>query len=74
MSLPEEQPFPSCHDTCGTFSPGTDDPVLVCHDCQTGCTSRRTDESTEEEISAGPYLVLAAIIMILISVAIKWLF
>jgi epoxyqueuosine reductase QueG len=72
MNSPNEQAFPSCT-SCGTHADVPDNPVQVCHDCQAGCTSRRTDKSTEEEISAGPYLLFAAVVMILISLAIRWL-
>jgi hypothetical protein len=45
-----------------------------CDACSAGCTARRTDEKTVEEVSAGPYLVVAALAIILLSLAFKWLF
>jgi hypothetical protein len=73
MNSPKEETFPSCNATCGAHADVPDDPVRMCHDCQAGCTSRRTENSTEEEIGAGPYLLFAAILTILVSLAIKWL-
>ncbi|HTY23655.1 MAG TPA: hypothetical protein VMC85_11025 [Desulfomonilaceae bacterium] len=46
----------------------------LCDACSAGCTARRTDEKTAEEISAGPYLLVAAITVILFSLALRWLF
>ena len=47
------------------------------HECSvcsaTGCTGRKTDESTAQEISAGAYLIVAAMAIVLVSLAIKWL-
>jgi hypothetical protein len=47
------------------------------HNCDacsaSGCTSRHTEEKVAEEIKAGPYLLLAAILIILASVLYRWL-
>ncbi len=45
-----------------------------CNACSAGCTARRTDEKTVEEVSAGPYLIIAALAIIIFSLAVKWLF
>jgi len=45
-----------------------------CGACSAGCTAQRTEEKTNQEISAGPYLVIAAVAVILFSLAFKWLF
>ncbi len=71
-SSPQQSPL-SCDASCGHHADVPDDPVRVCSDCQAGCTSRRTQASTDEEINAGPYLVFAAVVIILASLAIKWL-
>lgn len=49
------------------------------HDCgacpqATGCTGRKTEEMNAEEIKAGPYLVLCAILIVLASLLFRWLF
>jgi hypothetical protein len=62
-----------CDATCGIHADAPEDPVHLCHDCQAGCTSRRTEDSTDEEIKAGPYLIFSAILIVLLSVAMKWL-
>ncbi len=45
-----------------------------CGNCGGGCTDRHTPTQMNEEISAGPYLLLAGILFIIISAAIKYLF
>ncbi len=45
-----------------------------CSACSTGCAARRDDEKTVEEVSAGPYLVVAALTIIILSLLFKWLF
>jgi hypothetical protein len=71
-SSSQQNPTP-CDASCGTHVDLPDDPVRVCHDCQAGCTSRKTQDSTDEEIKAGPYLVFSAIVIVLASLAIRWL-
>lgn len=49
------------------------------HNCgacsqSTGCTGRKTEETNAEEISAAPYLVFCAILIVLASAAVKWLY
>lgn len=73
MNSPKEETFPSCSGSCGIHTDVPDDPVRMCQDCHAGCTSRRTDKSTEEEIGAGPYLLLGAILIVLASLAVRWL-
>lgn len=38
-----------------------------------GCTARRTEEKNLEEISAAPYLAFCAAIIVLVSLAVRWL-
>lgn len=45
-----------------------------CGNCSGGCTERHTPNQVNEEIKAGPYLLLAGVLVILISIAIKYLF
>jgi hypothetical protein len=45
-----------------------------CASCSTGCSARHTDEKTEEEISAAPYLIFAGLLIVALSVVVKWLF
>jgi hypothetical protein len=45
-----------------------------CRACSAGCTAQRSDEKANEEISAGPYLLIAAVAVILFSLAFKWFF
>jgi hypothetical protein len=53
-----------------------DDKPNPCDACSTssGCASRHTDEKAVEEASAAPYLLIAAIAIIIFSLAFKWLF
>ncbi|MBI5251700.1 MAG: hypothetical protein HY912_19580 [Desulfomonile tiedjei] len=44
-----------------------------CDRC-TGCTGRHTEEKAEEEIKAGPYLLFAAVMVVIVSLLVKWLF
>ena len=44
-----------------------------CDRC-TGCTARHSEEKAAEEVQAGPYLFFAAIVVVLVSVLVKWLF
>ncbi len=46
----------------------------LCSECTTGCTARHTEQKISEEVSAGPYLVLAGIVIVLVSIALKWVF
>ncbi|MFH1113077.1 MAG: hypothetical protein V1792_04080 [Pseudomonadota bacterium] len=39
-----------------------------------GCTSRKTEEKNVEEISAAPYLIFCAVIIVVASVVVRWLF
>lgn len=43
-----------------------------CRDCSSGCAGRHTDERAEEEVKAGPYLAFCAIIIVLLSLVVKW--
>jgi hypothetical protein len=47
------------------------DPRL-CEGCTSGCTERHTGEKIEEEVNAGPYLLLCAVLILVASVLIKW--
>jgi hypothetical protein len=44
-----------------------------CEKC-TGCTARHTEEKALEEAKAGPYLLFAAVMVVIVSVLLKWLF
>lgn len=43
-----------------------------CDSCSTGCTGRLNDQSRLEEINAAPYLVWAAVMVVIASLAVKW--
>jgi hypothetical protein len=73
MKPSSEQSVLACNTSCGTHADLPEDPVHVCRECHAGCTASKTEHSTAEEISAGPYLVFSAILIVLVSVAIKWL-
>ena len=45
-----------------------------CRACSAGCTAQRTDEKTNQEISAGPYLLIVGKAVTLFSLAFKWFF
>ncbi len=46
-----------------------------CRSCSAaGCTSRKTDETTAQEVGSGAYLIVAAMVIIIVSLAVKWLF
>jgi hypothetical protein len=48
-----------------------------CSDCcssSPGCSAGRTAGRTEEEISSGLPLLFAAVVLILVSVVVKWVF
>ena len=38
-----------------------------------GCTARHTEEKISEEISAGPYLVVSGIIIVVVSIIVRWM-
>jgi hypothetical protein len=44
-----------------------------CTSCAGGCAERHTEEKSLEEASAAPYLLLAAILIVLVSLLVKWL-
>jgi hypothetical protein len=44
-----------------------------CESCS-GCTGRHTEQQVDEETKSAPYLLFAAIIVVAVSVAAKWLF
>jgi hypothetical protein len=45
-----------------------------CEYCTDGCTARYTDERTNEEVNAAPYLLVCGIAILLLSIAVRWLF
>jgi hypothetical protein len=47
-----------------------------CDECAraSGCTARHTEEKAVEEMKAGPYLFVSAVIIVLAALAVKWLF
>ena len=49
------------------------DPRL-CESCSGGCTERHTAEKVAEEVNAGPYVLFCAVLIILVSALVKWLF
>jgi hypothetical protein len=40
----------------------------------TGCAARKTDEKNAEEINAAPYLIFCAVVIVIASVVVRWLF
>ncbi len=44
-----------------------------CERCSasTGCTARHTDQRVSEEVAAGPYLLIAGVIIVVFSVILK---
>lgn len=38
-----------------------------------GCASRRTEQKDLEEVSAAPFLLFAALLIILVSLVVRWL-
>jgi hypothetical protein len=44
----------------------------LCEGCTSGCTERHTSEKVEEEVSAGPYVLFCAVLIIVLSALIKW--
>ena len=51
----------------------THDPK-ACSDCTQGCTAKYTDERTSEEVNSAPYLLVCAAVILLLSLAMRWLF
>ncbi len=47
--------------------------IPSCDRC-TGCTARHTEEKALEEAKAGPYLLFAAVVIVAVSLLVKWLF
>jgi hypothetical protein len=45
----------------------------MCNKCSGGCTDRKSEAQTEEEVNAGPYLLFAAVLIVGLSIAIQWL-
>jgi hypothetical protein len=46
--------------------------IPTCDGCA-GCTGRHSEEKAIEEMQAGPYLLYAAIVVVIVSVLVKWL-
>ena len=44
----------------------------LCDGCASGCQARHTDKQKAEEVSAGPYLLLSAIIIVLLALLFRW--
>ena len=42
--------------------------------CSAGCTARHTEDKMAEEISAGPYLIASGIVIVILSIVLKWIF
>lgn len=53
-----------------------DEERISCDKCgaATGCTARHTDEKAVEEASAAPYLLIAAVVVVAVSILVKWVF
>lgn len=49
------------------------DEHYLCRECDRGCAARHTEEKTEEEVAAGPYLLFAAVAIVILSLFVKWL-
>jgi len=45
-----------------------------CKNCSAGCTGRHDAEERAEEIKAGPYLISCGILIVLLSIIMKWIF
>ena len=45
-----------------------------CENCSAGCTGRHDAEEREEEIKAGPYLIFCGILIVILSIIMKWIF
>lgn len=45
-----------------------------CGNCGGGCTDRHTPDQMNEEIKAGPYLLLAGVLLIVMSAAFRYIF
>jgi hypothetical protein len=45
-----------------------------CSDCSAGCSARHTEEKVSEEVAAGPYLAFAGVVIVLVSILLKWVF
>jgi hypothetical protein len=52
-----------------------DEERISCDKCgmATGCASRHSDEKAIEEASAAPYLLIAAVVVLGVSILVKWL-
>jgi hypothetical protein len=45
-----------------------------CRECSaSGCTSRHTEEQANEEVKAAPFLLYAAIVVLAVSMLVKWI-
>lgn len=51
----------------------SNDPKM-CEGCATGCRAGHTDENTAEEVKAGPYLLLSAVLIVLAALLFRWVF
>ncbi len=47
------------------------DEHISCDKCS-GCAGRHTDERAMEEAKAGPYILFAAVLIVAVSLLIKW--
>jgi hypothetical protein len=52
--------------------------MTVEHECSAcaqagGCASRRSEEKNLEEVSAAPYLVFCTVVIVLVSLLVRWL-
>lgn len=45
-----------------------------CSACSTGCAERHSAEKADEEIKSGPYLLFAAVLIVALAAAFKYLF
>ena len=47
--------------------------VHDCGSCNAGCTNRYTDERKDEEVGSAPYLILAGVVIVGVSLILRWL-
>ncbi len=52
-------------------TPDRDNP---CSSCTTGCTARHTEEEMSDEISAVAYLIIGGVLIVVLSLVIRWFF
>ena len=49
-----------------------DHDAKACDGCASGCQARHTDKQRAEDIQAGPYLLFAGAIIVLLALLFRW--